>query len=113
MIFSKSGHIQQIINGMKTQTRRPSARYAVNKIYAIQPGKGKKGITEGKIKILLKWKETSWYLDPLSRISSQDAKAEGGYTSDDYEHLYSAMYPNWAIRWTYAFKFIPTSPRNG
>jgi hypothetical protein len=52
MIFSKSDHIEQIKAGTKTQTRRPTDRYKVGKLYAIQPGRGKPGIPEGKILIV-------------------------------------------------------------
>jgi len=58
VIFSKSDHIQQIILGTKTQTRRPSDRYQVGKTYAIQPGRGKPAIPEGRIFITDKWMET-------------------------------------------------------
>lgn len=104
MIFSIGNHIQQIIEGTKTQTRRPTDRYEVGKTYAIQPGRGKKGIPEGRVLILKKWGELSL---SMSRISEEDARAEGGYTPDQYEALYDKMYPVWRVRYAYKLKFIP------
>jgi len=54
MIFAIEGHIQKIIEGKKTQTRRPSDKYKIGKFYAIQPGRGKLGIPDGKILIVAK-----------------------------------------------------------
>jgi hypothetical protein len=105
MIFSIGNHIQQIKDGTKTQTRRPTDRYEVGKTYAIQPGRGKKGIPEGRILILEKWEE--WSKIPVDYLDQYDAQAEGGYTPKDYETLYERMYPSWKIRWAYGFEFVP------
>jgi len=116
MIFSKSDHIQQIISGTKTQTRRPSDRYQIGKTYAIQPGRGKPAIPEGRILITDKWMETRVLgvggnvilisLSSFDEISPEDAQAEGGYTPEEYEKLYEEMYPGWLVRYAYVFKFI-------
>jgi len=103
MIFSIEDHIQQIIDGTKTQTRRPSDRYETGRTYAIQPKRGKNGIQDGRIKIICKWPET--YLRPISII---DAASEGGYTPEQYEELYEKMYPDWIRRWGYEFEFVPS-----
>ena len=101
MIFSKD-HIKQIIARTKTQTRRKSPAYRVGRTYAIQPGR-KMGILEGRILITRKREEK--YLD--GGISVVDALAEGGYTPGQYETLFSNMYPDWIVRYAYAFEFIP------
>jgi hypothetical protein len=105
MIFSIGDHIDQIIKGTKTQTRRPTDRYEVGKTYAIQPGRGKKGIPQGRIEILEKWEE--WSKIPVDLVNRTDAYAEGGYTPEDYEALYEKMYPGWNVRYAFRFKFVP------
>ena len=121
MIFSIDDHIEQIIAGTKTQTRRPSDKYQVGKLYSIQSGRGKKGIPDGKIYIVGKFKEYKPELDhmPLHAefdrgwarmeagypLRKYDAEQEGGYTVFDYEELYEKMYPNWTERWTYWFSY--------
>jgi len=106
MIFSINDHIDLIKRGIKTQTRRPTDRYSTFKSYAIQPGRGKKGIPEGRILILKKWRES--YFPEYGLISERDAKAEGGYSPDLFKNLYESMYQNWLDRWAYLFQFIPS-----
>ena len=108
MIFSISDHIEQIKNGTKTQTRRKSPTYLVGKTYSIQPGRTKPGIPEGRIEITEKREET--YLDGF--ISESDARAEGGYTSGQFETVFKRMYPDWIRRYAYTFKFVPSSSRS-
>ena len=103
MIFSIGNHIEQIKAGTKTQTRRPTGRYRVGETYAIQPGRGKKAIPEGRILITHMWIEGHW-----EKIHPIDAEAEGGYSVEEYEELYSKMYPEWAGRWCYEFKYVPS-----
>lgn len=124
MIFSIEGHIKQIIDRTKTQTRRPSDKYQLGKLYAIQPKRTAKGIPEGKIYITQKFREykpdiadiplhaeftRGWAIMeagyPLRRY---DAEQEGGYTVFDYEDLYETMYPKWAERWAYWFYYYTT-----
>ena len=102
MIFSFPGHIEKIIDGTKTQTRRKSPAYRVGRSYAIQPGR-KMGILEGRI--LVNRKREEKYLD--GGISVSDALAEGGYTPGQYEALFKNMYPGWFVRYAYTFEFIP------
>ena len=102
MIFSVSGHVEQIKNGTKTQTRRKSPLYMVGRTYSIQPGRTEKGIKEGRILVTRKREEK--YLD--GGISVSDALAEGGYTSGQFETLFSNMYPGWIGRYAYTFIFI-------
>ena len=103
MIFNVKGHIEQIVNGTKTQTRRDSGKYGVGKTYAIQPGRGKFGDTRGRILITHKWIESYF-----KTIHVNDALAEGGYIPEDYEQLYEKLHPDWAGRWAYEFEFWPT-----
>jgi len=124
MIFSIDDHIEQIINETKTETRRPTDRYKVGNLYAIQPGRGKPGISEGKIYIAQKFKEWKPDLSDLPPeaifakrwreseasfpIRDYSAKAEGGYTPEEYEELYENMYTDWTVRYAYWFSFFTT-----
>ena len=105
MIFSVGDHIQQIIAGTKTQTRRKSGLYIIGETYAVQPGRTKKGISEGRILIIEKRIEYKHY---LLQISYEDAEAEGGYSPEEFEDLYKRMDYTWMQRYAYTFKFIPT-----
>jgi hypothetical protein len=113
MIFSISNHIQQIIRGTKTQTRRIQklnltnlTRFQVGASYSIQPGRGKYGIPEGRIKI------TEIRMEKRGeRISMGDARAEGGYMPERFEQLFSDMYPKWERRSVLTFIFVPTFGR--
>ncbi len=106
MIFSIGDHIQQIKDRSKTQTRRPTDRYEVGKDYAIQPGRGKKGIPEGRIRMLKKSSE-SWKPKDRPAISRSDARKEGGYIPAHFEQLYEKMYPGWIERYAYEFEYVP------
>lgn len=105
MIFSVADHIQQIIAGTKTQTRRKSDWYQVGKTYSIQPCRTCKGIPEGRIKITAKKTEYKHY---LLKLSPEDAEAEGGYTPETFETLYNKINPKWMERTAYIFKYTPT-----
>jgi hypothetical protein len=105
LIFSVEGHIKQIVDGVKTQTRRNSNRYQVGKSYKVQPCRGCEGIHEGVIHIIGKWSEDSPYT-----ISEGDAESEGEYTPEEYEQVYSKLYPGWKRRYVYVFKFMVTDP---
>lgn len=91
MIFDILGHIAQIINETKIQTRRlGKSYYRTDKEdgYAIQPGRTQKGIPHYRIKM-------DWIRDEYRFITEVDAKKEGGYTPHDYEILWGKMYPKW------------------
>lgn len=103
MIFVFPGHIDQIVDGTKTQTRRNSSKYKVGQTYAIQPGRCKPGDPRGRILITRKWRET-----PINPITEHDAQAEGGYNSIQYECLYSELAEGWRERWCYEFEFWET-----
>jgi len=124
MIFSIGDHIEQIKAGTKTQTRRPFNTYKERGLYAIQPGRGKHGIPEGKIYIsqaVREWKPDLSDLPEDAKfargwremeagypINLWSAKAEGGYTREEFEKLYEKMYPGWTERWAYWFCFFTT-----
>lgn len=109
MIFGIDTHIQQIIDGTKTQTRRGSGCFVVGRTYAIQPGRGKFGIEAGRILITAKIPEI---VSLYNRISASDAQAEGGYTPEQFEELYSEIYPGWLVRFVYIFRFIKRAQLN-
>ena len=101
MIFSEADHIEQIIGKTKTETRRSSSRYRIGRFYGIQPKRTSKAIPDGKILIIGKVKETR-----DSQISERSAKAEGGYTPEEYERLYERMHPSWQVRTAYYFAYL-------
>ena len=103
MIFSIGDHIQQIIDGTKTESRRKSDKYKVGVLYTIQPKRTAPGILVGKIEIIKKKKEYRRKGD----ISAYSAKKEGGYTPKECEILYSGIDPKWKKRVAYRFKFRP------
>ena len=103
MIFSIGDHIQQIIDGTKTETRRKSDRYKVGSLQPIQPKMYKPGIKVGKIEIISKKKEYRRNGD----ISAYAAKKEGGYTPKKFEKLYAELYPKWKKRVVYRYRFVP------
>ena len=128
MIFSGSNvingkevsHIDLILNGLilkgkrspeliiKSQTRRLSGRYIVGRLYAIQPKRTAKGLSDVKIHIDYKWRETR--LCPgVILVSKEEAWAEGGYTPQAYENLFEKMYPGWTNRWAYEFHPVQVS----
>lgn len=122
MIFSVAGHIDQIKAGGKTQTRRASDRYQVDRLYAVQPRRGAKGIPEGRIYVSNKVREWKPDLSDLPEaakfarrwrevvagypIQRYSARAEGGYTPEEYEDLYERLHPGWTVRWAYYFDFF-------
>lgn len=103
MIFMKE-HIEDILRGVKTQTRRDSGRYEIGKTYAIQPCRTCKEIPEGRVLIKDKWLEDR--TEYPASISFGDAQAEGGYTPQNYEALYEKLHPRWTDRWAYEFGFV-------
>jgi hypothetical protein len=102
MIFAVGNHVKLVINGSKTQTRRQSDRYQLGRFYSIQPSRTSKGIPDGKILITGKVTETRGSMP----ISEFDAKAEGGYTPEQYEKLYEKMHRGWQSRTAYHFVFF-------
>ena len=106
MIFGVNDHPQKIIEGAKTETRRKASaieRYQCGHSYAIQPKRTAKGISRGRIVILDSWLEAK----NEGVISVQSAKAEGGYTPEEYERLYEKLNPGWSFRAAFKFAFVP------
>lgn len=73
MIFQHT--IEQVLDGTKTQTRRIAkglvsrCKYSVGKTYAVQPGRGKKGVA--RIRII------GMHNEHLQELTEEDAVAEG------------------------------------
>jgi len=108
MIFNVPGHIEMIIAGTKTQTRRVNRGvYQIGKDYAIQRKRGEKAIEGYRIKMLDIYKGT--YKNGDIPISKEDANAEGGYTQESYEIAFGKINPRWLSvdgRWVFKFKVI-------
>jgi len=115
MIFQKE-HIDMIIAGTKTQTRRiHRGKYQVGRSYAIQSCRTCKGIKGYRIVMDRIWHED--IVRPLSLkgspafniISVEDAKAEGGYSPAEFEILFRKLNPSWDEtrgRWAFEFHVI-------
>lgn len=93
---------QAIVEGRKTQTRRPATypgpcRYQLGRTYAVQPGRGKPGIA--RIRIL------NAFVEPLGMITHAGAIAEGFPTPAAFVARWVELYgvfdqhlPVWVIR---------------
>lgn len=117
IIFAVPGHIEKIKAGEKTQTRRawnvtmdmhtdPATgqrrvtvngrlKYRVGGWYAVQPGRGKKGvgwiaIEHMRVERIITIQEDGTFKREFITIS--DAQAEGGYGPSEYEVLWDTMY---------------------
>lgn len=104
MIFQKE-HIEKILNGGKTQTRRiHKGKYQEGRSYAIQPCRICKGIEGYKIVMDNIKEEIQWI--PGGTIRFEDAIAEGGYTPEEFEKLFRELNPKWKWyqhRWVFKF----------
>jgi len=103
MIFQKV-HVEQILEGTKTQTRRLNrGYYRVGRTYSIQPCRTCKGTRGHRIKMLEILPEGG---DLRSiPLSQEDAKAEGGYSPEEFEELFLKLNPKWGGEMRYVFKF--------
>lgn len=105
MIFSKD-HIEQIIQGQKTQTRRVGKkRWSPGKEYSARTNRFRKA--EHYIRIL------SIYRQQLLDISRHDAKQEGGYYPHQFMKLFCEMHKkktvhNYSWVWVIHFVYIGT-----
>ncbi len=131
MIFNVPGHIEQIRNGLyqiftdrngnptsivKTQTRRLNRGiYKVGKDYAVQSKRGAKAEPDIRIVMDRIWHEQIArpldlrLLPSFNVISVEDARAEGGYTPEDFEMLFRELNPKWDEtegRWAFEFHVI-------
>lgn len=107
MIFQEE-HIEKILNGKKTQTRRVRrGKYQVGRSYSIQKCRTCKGIEEYRIVMDRIWIER--YAEYLPcYISKEDALAEGGYESPiEYEQVFRELNPKWTgERWAFKFHVV-------
>lgn len=111
-----SANAQAILDGKKTQTRRPCVLYdgfnmgdsdevtpdgivygnlrkkwQIGQVYAIQPGRGKKGV--GCLKI------TAIRREKLHAITDADAIAEGFAGRDEFRAIWELLYPTGEYSW--------------
>lgn len=104
MIFQKK-HVEQILEGTKTQTRRLNrGYYRIGQTYSIQPCRTCKGIVGYRIEIreiLPEGREVRGI-----SISPEDAKAEGGYSPEEFEELFLKLNPTRGGEMRYVFKFV-------
>lgn len=99
--YNGRNHFDMVLGGEKTQTRRITDRYQVNKSYAIQPCRTCKGVRGKRLMIDAKWWEC------CGDISQADAIAEGGYAPEEYEKVFVGLFPNQKInRCVYQFHVI-------
>lgn len=134
MIFAVKGHITMIRNGLlqyhllsdnlnrpaeqrivKTETRRPKRGiYQVGKDYAVQRKRGVKAESDIRIVMDKIWKEEPqgflvanddhMYPGEMT-ITKESAWAEGGYTPEGFENIFSEVSPKWDGWKRWAFKF--------
>ena len=104
---------------VKTQTRRPkrgiyqveAKRKKPHKVgYAVQRKRGVKAESDIRIIFDRIWKENCILYGPstlpkITNISEEDAWAEGGYMSEQYEKLFKKYNPKWDGWSRWAFKF--------
>ena len=110
---------------VKTQTRRLNRGiYQVGKDYAVQRKQGVKAEPDIRIVMDKIWLETqgiartNYFLECMGvqfgkgilhvrdiPISKEDAWAEGGYTSEEYEKVFRELTPKWNGRKRWAYKF--------
>lgn len=119
MIYQQE-HIAQMYVALKWMTRRWSEkvpvhklykRYHVGQLYSVQPGRGKPGLPDMKIKITRKWIETTDRYETANKlillgvhyltgiellnipISVVDARVEGGYGPETFETVFVNYHP--------------------
>jgi hypothetical protein len=105
MIF-KPEYIDLILSGKKTQSRRPNrGYYKEGHSYAIQPCRTCKGILGYRIVMDMIRDE---HTDIYHKIAIEDAIAEGGYTPEEFETLFKALYPKWnrVVRYVFGFHVV-------
>lgn len=101
-LFMKS-HIEPILNGTKTQTRRnhKRARALVGAVHQCRTMMLNKDSTFAQIKILRVWQER------VCDISEEDAQAEGGYSRKEYIKGLVKMHKGklWTTDTVYCYEF--------
>lgn len=89
MIFGP-GMLKKVLSGEKTVTRRRTSHYAVGKVYAVQPGRGKRHVAH--IKAVSVWDEC------LGGISYASAQAEGFESPAAFKVYWTALHGGWNPR---------------
>lgn len=88
MILFKKEHIEKILNGEKTQTRRTGKRqYRVGRRYRLQ----RSWFEWTDIKILI----TRRFRQKLGEISPEDVKKEGYNTLEEFRRAWIEINGNW------------------
>ena len=99
MIFREE-HIQMILEGRKTQTRRRHVHVLkVGRVYRIQ----RSWYEWTDIQIVI----TRSFQQRLGDITEEDAKKEGGYTIEEFRRVWEKINGAWdpdEIVWVYEFK---------
>lgn len=83
MIFGK-GLIPAILAGEKTVTRRTSTRYRPGSTYAVQPGRGLRGVARIRV--------TDVRREPLGRLSDEEVAKEGFESQVDFAKYWISMH---------------------
>ncbi len=79
--------IGKVLDGSKTVTRRRLSRYRVGKVYAVQPGRGKKHV--GHIEI------RSVNIEYLQAITEEEARLEGFTNRDAFMGYWISLHGAW------------------
>ena len=105
MLLFKPEHVPLILNGTKTQTRRNWKRCRVT-VGSIQLAKTQMLSKEyfARIRIKRVWQEF------LMGISEEDARAEGGYTVEEYFRVFDRINPDFdathVLLWCVEFEVV-------
>jgi len=105
MIFSEE-HIQLILEGKKTQTRRRHVHILkVGRVYRIQ--RSWYEWTDIRIPI------TRAFQQRLGDITEEEALKEGGYTVEEFRRIWEEINGRWndnEVVWVYEFKRVQNPP---
>ena len=101
--------VELILAGRKTQTRRLAGindcRYQVGRDYAVQPGRGKKGVA--RVLVTAVRRETE------GDISLADARAEGFKNRTEFRRYWTALYGRPSVPgrrvWVISFELVRPS----
>lgn len=87
MIFSPE-MVEKVMDGSKVVTRRRlPTRYQAGKMYAVQPGRGKRHV--GHIEVLGVNTESLW------SITEEDARLEGFANRSDFKRYWKLLHGTW------------------